>query len=186
MLTTRASLAPGETVLIWGIGGGVALAALRIARLVGARVIATSGSDAKLARASSLGADETINHASEDVPARVKALTARRGADVVVDTVGELTWERSLRSLARRGRLVSCGATSGPVVTTDLRRLFWYQWSLLGSTMGSGAEFRAVVGQAAAGRLLPEIDSVHPFADAIGAFRRLESGAQFGKVVVEI
>ena len=186
MLTTRAALGPGETVLIWGIGGGVALAALRIARLIGARVIVTSGSAEKLARAGELGADLGINHATEDVPTVVREYTGRRGADVVIDSIGEKTWERSLRCLGRRGRLVVCGATSGPMVTTDLRRLFWSQWSLLGSTMGSDAEFRAVVAEAAAGRLMPEIDSVHPFADAIAAFRRLDSGAQFGKVVVEI
>jgi NADPH:quinone reductase-like Zn-dependent oxidoreductase len=186
MLTTRAALGPGETVLIWGIGGGVALAALRIARLLGARVIVTSGSAEKLARAGELGADLGINHATEDVPRVVREYTGRRGADVVIDSIGEKTWERSLRCLARRGRLVVCGATSGPMVTTDLRRLFWYQWSLLGSTMGSDAEFRAVAAESAAGRLRPEIDRVFPFADAIAAFRRLESGAQFGKVVVEM
>lgn len=186
MLTTRAGVGPGETVLIWGIGGGVALAALKIARLLGARVIVTSGSDEKLARARALGAELGINHATEDVPGRVKQFTGRRGAEVVIDSVGERTWERSLRSLARRGRLVVCGASSGPMVTTDLRRMFWFQWSLLGSTMGSDAEFRAVVAEAAGGRLLPEIDSVHSFADAIAAFRRLESGAQFGKIVVEM
>jgi NADPH:quinone reductase-like Zn-dependent oxidoreductase len=185
MLATRAGLGPGETVLIWGIGGGVALAALKIARLLGARVIVTSGSDEKLARARALGAELGINHSTQDVPRAVKEFTGRRGADVVIDSVGEQTWERSLRCLARRGRLVVCGATSGPMATTDLRRLFWYQWSLLGSTMGSDAEFRAVVAEAAGGRLLPEIDSVHTFADAIAAFRRLDSGAQFGKVVVE-
>ena len=186
MLTTRAALGPGETVLIWGIGGGVALAALRIARLLGARVIVTSGSAEKLARAQRLGADLGINHATDDVPRVVREYTGKRGVEVVVDSVGEKTWERSLRCLGRRGRLVTCGATSGPMVTTDLRRLFWYQWSLLGSTMGSDGEFRAVVAEAAAGRLTPEIDSVVPFADAIAAFRRLESGAQFGKVVVEM
>jgi len=186
MLTTRAAVGPGETVLIWGIGGGVALAALKIAKLLGARVIVTSGSGEKLVRALALGADLGINHASEDVPAAVKQFTGRRGADVVIDSVGERTWERSLRCLARRGRLVVCGATSGPMVTTDLRRLFWFQWSLLGSTMGSDAEFRAVVAEAAGGRLLPEIDRIYPFADAIAAFRRLDSGAQFGKIVVEM
>jgi NADPH:quinone reductase-like Zn-dependent oxidoreductase len=186
MLTRRAALGPGETVLIWGIGGGVALAALRIARLLGARVIVTSGSAEKLARAGELGAELGINHATEDVPGVVREYTDRRGVDVVVDSVGEKTWDRSLRCLARRGRLVVCGATSGPMVTTDLRRLFWYQWSLLGSTMGSDAEFRAMVAEATAGRLRPEIDRVYPFADAIAAFRRLESGAQFGKVVVEM
>jgi NADPH:quinone reductase-like Zn-dependent oxidoreductase len=186
MLTTRAGVGPGETVLIWGIGGGVALAALKIAKLLGARVIVTSGSEEKLARARALGADLGVDHATEDVPATVKQFTGRRGADVVIDSVGERTWDRSLRCLARRGRLVVCGATTGPMVTTDLRRLFWFQWSVLGSTMGSDAEFRAVVAEAAGGRLLPEIDSVYAFADAIAAFRRLDSGAQFGKIVVEM
>ncbi len=186
MLVTRARLQPGETILIWGIGGGVAQAALRIARLLGARTIVTSSADWKLERARALGADCTLNHATADIPREIRALTSRRGADVVVDTAGAETWERSLRSLARGGRLVTCGGTTGPMVTTDVRKLFWYQWSLLGSTMGSEAEFRAIAAQAARGELWPEVDMVVPLARAVEAYRRLASGAQLGKVVIEV
>ncbi len=186
MLVTRARLLPGETVLIWGIGGGVSLAALGIARETGARTIVTSSSDAKLERARALGADHTLNHSRADVAKEVRALTGRRGVEVVVDSVGEKTWEQSLRCLARKGRLVTCGGTSGPIVTTDVRKLFWYQWSILGSTMGSQAEFRAITRLAHAGRLWPEVDAVFPLAEATSAFRRLASGAQLGKLVITI
>ena len=186
MLVTRARLQPGETILIWGIGGGVAQAALRIARLLGARTIVTSSSDWKLERARALGADLTLNHATCDIPGDVRALTERRGVDVVVDTAGAETWERSLRSLARGGRLVTCGGTTGPMVTTDVRKLFWYQWSLLGSTMGNDAEFRAITALAARGELWPEVDTVVPLHSAVDAYRRLASGAQLGKIVIEV
>jgi len=186
MLVTRASVAPDETVLVWGAGGGVAQAAIQVAALRGARVVAASGDAAKLEVARSLGAHEVINHSTEDVVARVRALTANRGADVIIDSVGEPTWPRSLRVLTRGGRLVTCGATGGPHVTLDIRKLFWHQWSLLGSTMGSHADYAAIVEQAAAGRLWPRVDLVVPFDRAIEAFRRLESGAQAGKVVVQV
>ncbi len=186
MLTTRARLQAGERVLIWGIGGGVALAALAIARHLGARPIVTSSSEVKLARARELGAEVTLNHATQDVAKEVRALTARHGVDVVVDTVGQATWERSLRCLGRLGRLVTCGGTSGPMVTTDVRKLFWYQWSLLGSTMGSNAEFRAIAGLAADGKLWPEVDTVYPLSRWREAFDRLRAGAQLGKVGIEM
>jgi len=186
MLITRARLLPGETVLIWGIGGGVSQAALKIAKETGARTIVTSSSDAKLERARALGADVTLNHAVTDVAREVRSLTGRRGVEVVVDSIGEKTWEQSLRCLARMGRLVTCGGTSGPMVTTDVRKLFWYQWTILGSTMGNDAEFRAVTRLAHAGRLWPEVDSVFPLAEAGSAFHRLAKGVQLGKVVVEV
>ena len=145
MLVSRAKVRAGDRVLIWGIGGGVALACLQIAKLLGAHVTVTSGSDAKLERAVALGADETLNHRGVDVGKEMRARTAKRGVDVVVDSVGEATWAQSLGALGRRGRLVTCGGTSGPMVTTDVRRLFWNQWSILGSTMGNDAEFAAVV-----------------------------------------
>lgn len=185
MLVTRARLAAGETVLIRGIGGGVAQAAARIARHLGARVIATSTGEAKLARARDLLRVETVAP-DADLPAEVKRLTGGRGADVVVDSVGEATWQASLRSLGRGGRLVTCGGTSGPMVMTDVRKLFWYQWSLLGSTMGSAAEFAAVARLAAEPALRPVVDAVMPLADGAAAFRRLASGAQFGKLVLEV
>jgi NADPH:quinone reductase-like Zn-dependent oxidoreductase len=186
MLVTRAALKSGETVLIWGIGGGVALAALHVAKSLGARVIVTSSSEAKLSRAKELGADFGLNHATQDVSREVKALTNRRGVEVVVDSVGEATWERSLRSLARMGRLVTCGGTSGPMVVTDVRKLFWYQWSILGSTMGSLEEYKTVVALAAQGKLWPDVDLVVPFAESKRAFQRLEQAEQFGKVVIEV
>jgi NADPH:quinone reductase-like Zn-dependent oxidoreductase len=186
MMTTRAKVQPGERVLIWGIGGGVALASLQIAKLLGAHVTVTSGSEEKLRRARELGADDTINHRGVDVGKELRARTGKRGVDVVVDSVGEATWSQSLGALGRRGRLVTCGGTSGPMVTSDVRRLFWNQWSILGSTMGSEAEFRAVVEQFNAGRLRPPVDRVYDLADGRAAYERLERGEQFGKVVVRI
>jgi NADPH:quinone reductase-like Zn-dependent oxidoreductase len=185
MLVTRAALRAGETVLIWGVGGGVALAALRIAKLLGARAIVTSSDDAKLAAAARLGADVTLNHRSQRVAQEVRALTNRRGADVVVDSVGEATWEESLRALTRGGRLVTCGATSGPKVVTDLRRVFWHHYTIMGSTMGNDAEYREVVRQLGQGHLRPLVDRTYPLAQARAAFERLEQGAQLGKIVVE-
>jgi NADPH:quinone reductase-like Zn-dependent oxidoreductase len=186
MLTTRARLVAGEQILIWGIGGGVALAALAIARHLGASAVVTSSSPAKLARARALGAEATLNHATQDVAREVRALTARRGVNVVVDSVGQKTWEQSLRCLGRLGRLVTCGGTSGPMVTTDVRKLFWYQWSILGSTMGNEAEFRQVVELAGQGLLWPEIDTVFPLDRGREAFERLQAGEQLGKVVIEV
>ncbi len=186
MIVSRAQVQPGETVLIWGIGGGVAIAALQIAKLRGATVWVTSSSEDKLARARELGADETFNHAAVDVATEVRALTGKRGVDVVVDDVGPATWEKSLRALAKSGRLVTCGATSGPKVETDVRKLFWNQWTILGSTMGSDAEFDAIVRELAQGRLLPPVDSVFDLENGRAAFERLEAGGQFGKIVVRI
>ena len=186
MLVTRARLEPHDEVLIWGIGGGVALAALQIAKLVGARVWVTSGSDEKLSRARALGADHALNSRTADVGREVRAATAKRGVDVVVDSVGHETWPKSLGALGKRGRLVTCGGTSGPFVETDVRRLFWNQWSILGSTMGNDAEFEAIVAELREGRLLPPIDSVYSLEEGRRALERLASGEQFGKVVVRI
>jgi NADPH:quinone reductase-like Zn-dependent oxidoreductase len=186
MMVTRAAVRAGERVLIWGIGGGVAIACLQIARLLGAHVTVTSSSDEKLARARELGADDTVNHSGVDVGREIRARTGKRGVDVVVDSVGEATWSQSLGALGRRGRLVTCGGTSGPMVTTDVRKLFWNQWSILGSTMGNDAEFAAIVGHFDAGRLRPPVDRVYPLAEGRAAFARLEAGAQFGKLVVAI
>lgn len=186
MLVTRARVAAGERVLVWGAGGGVAQAAIQIARLHGAEVVATSSSDEKLETARRLGADHVVNHATADVVAEVRRLLGRRTVEVVVDSVGEATWPMSLRLLGPAGRLVTCGATSGPFVSLDVRKLFWYQWSLLGSTMGSHREFAEIVRLAARGELRPVVDSVVPLAEGVAAYRRLASGAQTGKLVLEV
>jgi len=186
MVVTRARVQPGETVLVWGIGGGVSLAALGIAKLRGARVIVTSSSDAKLVQAKRLGADVTLNHRTQSVVHQVRALTGKRGVDVVVENVGEATWEDSLRCLAKGGRLVTCGATTGPRVVTDVRRLFWNQYTILGSTLGNAAEYAEVVGVLAGGALRPVVDRVYPFPEVRTAFERLARAEQLGKVVVEV
>lgn len=186
MLTTRARVQPKETVMIWGAGGGVAQAAIQIAHHLGATVIATSSSDAKLVVARKLGADHVINHAQQDVVDVVKRLTERRGVQVVADSVGQATWERSLKLLAPAGRLVTCGATSGAGVELDLRRLFWFQWSVLGSTMGTVPEFGEVAKLAQRGHFTPVIDSIIPLTEGAAAYRRLAAGHQAGKVVIEV
>jgi NADPH:quinone reductase-like Zn-dependent oxidoreductase len=186
MLVTRARLRAGETVLVWGIGGGVSLTALRIAKQIGATVAVTSSSDLKLARAHELGADLTLNHRTQDIAKEVRAWTGKRGVDVVVENVGEATWEQSLRSLAKGGRIVTCGGTSGPKLVTDVRPLFWHQLSILGSTMGNAAEYREIVRQLGEGRLRPIVDAVFPLGRAREAFERLERAEQIGKIAVTI
>ena len=186
MLVTRARVQTGEQVLIQGIGGGVALAALQIAKLKGAHVWVTSGSDEKLAKAAALGADETLNYRTVDVAREIRGRTGKRGVDIVVDSVGAATWAQSLGALGKRGRLVSCGATTGPIVETDMRRMFWNQWTLMGSTMGTDAEFDAIVAELSAGRLVPPVDAVFPLAEGRRAFERLSEQSQFGKLVLSI
>lgn len=186
MLTTRAGLRRDELVLIWGIGGGVAIQALQIARHLGARVAVTSSSDDKLARAAALGAELGVNHAREEDVARAVKTHFGRGVDVVVDSVGTPTWPQSLRAMRPGGRLVTCGATGGRYVDLDLRRLFWFQWSLLGSTMGTAREFAEIVALGDAGVLRPVVDAVHPLADGVRAYRRLAEAQQFGKLVLEV
>jgi NADPH:quinone reductase-like Zn-dependent oxidoreductase len=186
MIVTRARVQSADDVLIWGIGGGVALAALQICKQIGAHVWVVSSSDEKLRRAKELGADELLNRDGVDVAAVIRERTGKRGVDVVIDNVGAATWNQSLRALGRRGRLVTCGATSGPIVETDVRRLFWNQWTIFGSTMGNDVEFDAIVAELRAGRLMPVVDSVFPLKDGRAAFERLQSGQQFGKVVVRV
>ena len=186
MVVTRARVQAGENVLIWGIGGGVALAAMQIAKSLGAKTWVTSSSDEKLQRARALGADETLNHRTQDIAREIRARTGKRGVEVVVDNVGRDTWSQSLLALGRRGRLVTCGATSGPLVETDVRRMFWNQWTLMGSTMGNDEEMDAITQQLREGRLFPPIDSVHDIERSDEAMRRLASGDQFGKVVIRV
>ena len=186
MLVTRAGLREGECVLIWGIGGGVALAAFELARALGARTVVTSSSDEKLARARELGADVVVRHDDEDVVEAVKASTGGRGADVIVETVGEATWERSLAAAAQEGRIVVCGATTGHSPPARLYRVWWKQLTILGSTMGMPSDFEAAYGLIREGRARVHVDSVFPLADAASAHERLESGRQFGKIVLRI
>jgi NADPH:quinone reductase-like Zn-dependent oxidoreductase len=186
MVVTRARVRKTDNVLIWGIGGGVALAALEIVRTIGATAWVTSHSDDKLALARGLGAEQVINYATTDVGKEIRARTNKRGVDVVFDTVGEATWAQSLGALGRRGRLVTCGATSGPIVQRDVRRLFWNQWDIMGSTMGNESEFEAVTREFHAGHLMPLVDSVFDISQGRQAFERLQSGQQFGKIVVRI
>jgi NADPH:quinone reductase-like Zn-dependent oxidoreductase len=186
MVVTKAKVEKGEQVLIWGIGGGVAQAAMRICLDRGATVWVTSSDDEKLKRAAQLGAHETLNHRGGDIGKVIRERTAKRGVDVVIDNVGEATWTQSLGALGRAGRLVTCGGTSGPMVTTDVRRLFWNQWSILGSTMGNDAEFDAIVTELHEGRLRPVVDEVLPMAEGRSAFERMAEGRQFGKIVLSI
>ena len=186
MLVTKAALQEGEWVLIWGIGGGVALAAFEICRALGARTIVTSSSRSKLDRARELGADVTVDHSTEDVVAAVKEATGGRGADVVVETVGEATWERSLAAAAQEGRVVVCGATTGHSPPARLYRVWWKQLVIMGSTMGTAADFEGAYDLVRSGRARIHVDSTFPLADAALAHERLESGAQFGKIVLTI
>lgn len=186
MLVTRANVSAGETVLVIAAGSGVGQAAIQVARLYGARVIATAGRPEKLEAARRLGADEALDHQRADLADEVRRLTDGRGVDIVIEHVGEVMWERAIACLARGGRLVTCGATSGHKGHVDLRVLFVRQLSLLGSYMGTRAELEAAVGALGAGRLAPVVDSVLPLAEAAEAHRRLEAREQFGKVVLEI
>jgi len=185
MLVTKAALRDGEWVLIWGIGGGVATASLAIAKALGARTVVTSSSDEKLERARELGADATINHVREDVAARVKDVTGG-GAHVVVETVGQATWQTSLASVRPAGRVCVCGATTGVNPPANLHRLWWKQLTVHGSTMGTRDDFEAVLGLVASGSAKPVIDSVYPLGEIQAAHERLESGLQMGKVVLAI
>jgi NADPH:quinone reductase-like Zn-dependent oxidoreductase len=186
MLVTRAHLQAGEWVLLWGIGSGVSTAGLAIAKALGARTIVTSSSDEKLARALELGADVTVNHAGGDVKAAVKEATGGRGADVVVDHVGEATWRTSLDVAAREGRIAVCGATSGPNPPAALHRVWWKQLTILGSTMGTKADFEGAYELIAGGHARPVVDEVLPLSAIRAAHERLEAGQQLGKIVLTV
>jgi NADPH:quinone reductase-like Zn-dependent oxidoreductase len=186
MLLARAELQPGEDVLILGAGSGVGTAAIQIAKFFGARVIATAGSDEKLAKAKELGADHLINHKTQKIRDEVRRITNKRGVDVVFEHVGIATWDDSLASLAASGRLVTCGATTGYDAKLDLRFLFSRQLSLLGSYMGTKAELHSVMRLVANGRLKPIVDRIFPLPEAAAAHAYLELGLQFGKVVLSV
>jgi NADPH:quinone reductase-like Zn-dependent oxidoreductase len=186
MLVTRAHLEPGEWVLVWGIGGGVATASLAIAKALGANVLVTSSSNAKLARASELGADALVNHSTGDVAEAVKKATGRRGVDLVVEHVGEATWTTSLQVVRTGGRIVVCGATSGPNPPAALHRIWWKQLTIYGSTMGTPDDFEGAYDLVKSGRAKPVVDEVFPLAEARAAHERLEAGKQLGKIVLRI
>jgi NADPH:quinone reductase-like Zn-dependent oxidoreductase len=184
MVVTRGDVRPGQTVLIHGAGGGAGGAALEIARLAGARVFATTSGEKKAKLLAEAGAEVVIDYTKQDVAKEIRALTGKRGVDVVIDSVGEKTWMTSLKSAAKGGRIVTCGATSGPNPKEELRLVFWNQLSILGSTMSNDLEFRAMLSAVAAGGLTPRIDSVFAFSRAREAYERLEAGDQHGKIVL--
>jgi NADPH:quinone reductase-like Zn-dependent oxidoreductase len=186
MIFTKARVRPWETVLIFGIGGSVSLAALQLVKIIGARAIVTSRDLTKLTRASALGADAAIDGSREDIAARALALTGGRGVDVVIENVGEAVWAAALKSLVRGGRIVTCGATSGDRPSADLRRLFIRQLQIFGSTHGSFAEFRDLLALCERGLVRPAIDSRYRLDKVHTALDHLESGRQFGKIGIEI
>ena len=186
MLFSKARLQPWETVLVFGIGGGVSLAALQLAKAIGARVLVTSREDAKLERARALGADHGINGKTQDVVKEVMALTDGRGVDVVFENVGAAVWSTAMKSLVRGGRLVTCGATTGDQPGADLRRLFVRQLQIFGSSLGSYGEFHDLLGFVQRTGLRPLIDREFALDEVHAALDRLESGAQFGKVALRV
>jgi NADPH:quinone reductase-like Zn-dependent oxidoreductase len=184
MLVTRAAVQPGEDVLIHAAGSGVGSVGIQIARLRGARVIATAGSDEKLEKAKELGADEVVNYTREDWPKRVRQLTGRRGVDVVFEHTGAETWPGSISALAKNGRLVTCGATSGYDARTDLRQVFYRHVSLIGSFMGSKAELLDAMQFIERGAIRAVVDRTLPLFEARRAHELMEDRAQFGKLVL--
>ena len=184
MIVTRGAVRPGQTVLIHGAGGGAGGAALEIALLCGARVFATTHGEEKLRRIREAGAEWVFDYQTGDVGRAVRAQTQKRGVDVVIDSVGEKTWMSSLQAVCKGGRIVTPGATTGPNPKEEIRLIFWKQISILGSTMANDREFRALLSTVAAGKLRPRIDRVFPLSQAAEAYRRLEKGEQFGKIVL--
>lgn len=186
MVFTKAQLKPWETVLVFGVGGGVSLAAMQLARSTGARVIVTSREDEKLEKALELGAHEAINSKTQDVAKTVMALTDGRGVDVVIENVGEAVWSSALKSLVRGGRLVTCGATSGDQPPADLKRIFIRQLQIIGSTSGNLYEFADLLAYVKRHGITPVIDSVYPLDDIHEALDRLEAGGRMGKVGLDL
>jgi NADPH:quinone reductase-like Zn-dependent oxidoreductase len=186
MLIGNAAIKPGESILILGIGGGIASAALQLASRLGAHVIVTSASDEKLAKALSLGAAHGINHQQTDFAKAVRGITNKRGVDVVVNNIGGVFWVQSLASLAKGGRLVTCGAVAGAHPPTDLRRLFWNHLQVFGTTVGSRAEIHRVMEFLAVTQTKPIIDRVFPLREAAQAQLRMEEAKQFGKIVLRV
>ncbi len=183
---TRGRLRPGEDVVVLGAGSGVSSAAIQIAKRAGARVFATSHSDEKLARAKELGADVLINYSKQEWEREVWSATNKRGADMVVDSVGEATWIKSIRALAKGGRLVTYGATSGPNPQEEIRQIFWKQLEIIGTTMSSQGEFLDVMDLIFRRELKPVVDVVLPLEKAAQAHTRLANNEQFGKIVLKV
>ncbi len=186
MLVDKARVQVGETVLVHGAGSGVGSAAVQIARLHGAHVIATTSNEQKAERARSIGAHEVILYTKQDLVTEVRRLTAKRGVDVIVDHVGTAVWDASIKSLAKGGRLVTCGATAGHAATTDLRYVFYKQLSILGSTMGRKGDLLTILGLIGSGALKPVIHAVVSLSEVREAHRMVEAGEHFGKVVMNI
>jgi NADPH:quinone reductase-like Zn-dependent oxidoreductase len=186
LLVTKARLGEGEWVLLWGIGSGVGTAGLAIAKALGARTLVTSSSDEKLERARELGADATVNHAAGDVLAAVKEATGGAGVDVVLEHVGQATWQTSLQAARQAGRIAVCGATTGANPPAALHRIWWKQLTIYGSTMGTKEDFEGAYDLVANGSARPVIDSVLPLAETRAAHERMEAGEQFGKIVLRI
>lgn len=186
MLVTRAGLREGEWVLVWGAGSGIGTAAIVLARALGARVVTTSSSDAKVELARGLGAEAVVNHKTGDVLEAVREATGGAGADVVVEHVGEATWQTSLQAVRAHGRIAVCGATSGPNPKAALHRVWWKQLTIYGSTMGTKEDFEGAFELVKSGKAKPVVDSVYPLAEARAAHERMEAGEHFGKVVLAI
>jgi len=184
MLVGRAAIRPGQTVLVLGASSGVGIAAIQIARLFHCRVITTAGDETKLAKGRELGADYGIDHYKQKISEEVRKITNKEGVDIVVEHVGAATWDESVKSLKTGGTLVTCGATTGPNVGTDLRHLFARQLSLLGSYMGTMGELHEVLGHVFAGRLKPVVDRMFPLSELRAAHEYLEKSQMFGKIVV--
>lgn len=184
MLVGRSAIRPGQTVLILGAGSGVGIAAIQIAKLFHARVIATAGDETKMEKAQALGADHVINHYKQKISQEVRAMTAKEGVDIVFEHVGAATWEESMKSLKPGAIIVTCGATTGPDVSFDLRFLFMRQLSFLGSYMGTMGELHEVLGHVFAGRLKPVVDRAFPLRDTRAAHEYMEKSQMFGKIVL--
>jgi NADPH:quinone reductase-like Zn-dependent oxidoreductase len=186
MVSTRAALRPGQTAVIFGVGGGVAVAVLQLAKLTGAQVIVTSSSDDKLARAAELGADEGINYRTEDVVSRIMAITRKRGVDAVFDNVGLASWNMGLKVVVRNGCIITCGATTGPNPPADLQRVFIKQLRILGSTLANLEELRQLLKLVERGKLQPVVDRIFEFEELHQALAYLHEAKQFGKIVLKL
>jgi len=186
MLMTRGRVTCGECILIHGIGGGAALYALQLAKLIGAEVIVTSSSDEKLGSATQLGADHTINYKRQDVVECVRDVTDGRGVDLVIDSVGAATWPIDFAVVRRGGRIVTCGVTTGPIAETNLQALYWNHLTICGSTMGSAEDFRQMLRAVTVNKLAPVVDKTYALEGVGEAMARMESGRQFGKIALKV